>query len=74
MGEVGVRGDTVELSNFLIEPLETKSLQVGAACLYQIRRKILDRVRQEDYTYLEIAGERITGANPFRRVWIRRKA
>jgi len=74
MGEVSLRGDTVELSNFLIESLETKSVQIGPSSLYQIRRKILDRVQQAGYTYLVIDGERISGANPHRPVRIRRKA
>ena len=73
MGEVHLQGNTVELLNFLIEPLEMPSLAVGPDRVYEIRRKVLDRVKQAGYAYLVIDGERISGANPKRLVRIRRK-
>jgi len=66
LGEVVVRGQIVTLENVLIEPMDTVRLDVGPAEIFHIRRNLLQRARSEGYTYLEIAGMRMSGANPHR--------
>ena len=38
MGDVRLRNDTVELSNFLVEPLDMPFLEAGTRRLFEIRR------------------------------------
>ncbi len=64
---------TLVLTNISVEPLETKVLKVGVSRMLGILEDLGSEARQEGYTHLEIVGKRISGANPFRPLRLRRR-
>jgi len=69
---VSIQGSKLLLSDLLVEPFEAPRAFVGPAEVLAIRRKLMEQARQEGYTVLELAGIRISGANPNRPFMLRR--
>lgn len=70
MADIYVEEDAIELRNLMIYPVGVgvESLPIGVGQLLQVRRRIDDDARQLGFQRLRITADRLTGANPGRKV------
>jgi hypothetical protein len=68
LAETVVDGKTLHLKDIVIEPAQTRRMNLGANEVLAARQQLIDQVHAAGFEKLIITGERLTGANPGKRV------
>ena len=59
VADVIVSGQKLTLANLLVEPMHTRSLELGPKFTLHLRREIKQKAKQEGYTMLNFDGVRL---------------